>query len=508
MQKNRHLLLALIITLLAVFVPAAVAQANDYSNHWSAPYITDAANRGWMTGDGSGNYRPESAITRGEFAVMLWRSLDQPRPQFTCVFKDVSVDAYYYAAVAYLYEAGVVNGLDSLTFGPNITLTREMGCTMLARAFALTPVNHNSYQRFADYFDVSLWAQAAVSALVEKNYIAGVGDNKFAPKQQLKRGELAKLLITVYAGATTAQQNSAIISAYTKLTAGSPTIALALSIFGSDAATILVTATDDNEVNYIGWRSCERSSTYDSTSGFTNITSSEEFTVSSNGWYAVCSTNKKGGFSYKLIEVKHITDGPVPTLKAANPDDGKVTITVTLPSGSANELIGWRNSSENATYSNDSDLTKNTTAIVDNTFAVDENGWYAVFAANGNRFGYKLIHITGITSVTPATTYTLTVLKGVGNGEVEGGGTYKDGDTATAKAIEVSGYTFEGWYNNAACTGDSVSNLKTYEFPITKDTTLYAKFIENSGGEGDTDDDSDSDTDTDTDDDSDLELST
>ena len=474
MKKTAMVMLILVIALITVFMLAAVALADDYSNHWSAQYISDAANRGWMTGDGSGNFRPESAITRGEFAVMLWRSLDQPRPQFTCIFKDVPEGAYYYAAVTYLFEAGVVNGLDSATFGPNITLTREMGCTMLARAFDLQPVNNNAYQRFADYYDVSLWAQAAVSVLVEKNYISGVGDNKIAPKQQLKRGELAKLLITVFDGVKTAQQYSAVISAYTQLTAGAPSITLKLSIFGSDEATIIVTAEDDNEVNYIGWRSCERGATYENTTGFANITSAKEFSVDSNGWYAVCATNKKGGFGYKLIEVTHITNGPVPTLRAAAPVAGKVSITVTLPGSGNAELIGWRVSSENAVYTGKSGFDNE---IDDNKFEVSENGWYAVAAADGSRFGYKLIHITAIP------TYKLTVEVGIGNGTVEV--TYDDDYEVTITATAENGYTFDGWYTDKDCTGDPVSTDAEYKFSVTNNMQLYAKFVEDSSDGGD-----------------------
>ncbi|MCL1817056.1 MAG: S-layer homology domain-containing protein, partial [Clostridiales bacterium] len=203
MWQKAKVLLAVVLVLTMMLALGSLALANDYSNHWSVHFIDDAISRGWMMGDGKGNYRPEAAITRGEFAVMLWRSLGQPQSEEGCPFDDVSEDAFYYSAVTALYEAGIVNGMSSDVFGPNITLTREMGCAMLARAYKLSPADIYAYQRFVDANAVSEWARLAVSALVEKDYIAGVGDNRIAPLQQLKRGEMAKLLVVAHDGAYT-----------------------------------------------------------------------------------------------------------------------------------------------------------------------------------------------------------------------------------------------------------------------------------------------------------------
>lgn len=53
---------------------------------------------------------------------------------------------------------------------------------------------------------------------------------------------------------------------------------------------------------------------------------------------------------------------------------------------------------------------------------------------------------------------------------------YKNSVTFTATAKE--GYTFAGWYDNAACTGNAVSLDEKYTTAITAETTLYAKFSE------------------------------
>lgn len=54
---------------------------------------------------------------------------------------------------------------------------------------------------------------------------------------------------------------------------------------------------------------------------------------------------------------------------------------------------------------------------------------------------------------------------------------YTDGDTITLVDPVLSGYTFEGWYDNAECTGAKITEISGY----TTDITLYAKFSVDSG---------------------------
>ena len=186
------------ILLMVCMTLSMTAIAADYEGHWSEAAITEARNRGWMMGDGAGNFRPDDSITRAEFAVMLWRALEKPEPKGVCQFSDVTQDAFYYDAATALYEKGIIAGYDGGLFGPNDMLTREMGCTMLARTLELAAKDPDAYKNFEDGVMVSSWAADAISAMTELGYISGVGENLFAPKIALTRGAMAKLLITIF----------------------------------------------------------------------------------------------------------------------------------------------------------------------------------------------------------------------------------------------------------------------------------------------------------------------
>lgn len=290
---KKALSLALTALMTLALLPCT-ALAGDYESHWAAPYIEKAHERGWMMGDGNGNFWPGDSITRGELSVMLWRALGSPTPQSDCPFTDITADAYYRDAVTALFEMGIGTGVGDGLFGPNVTVTREMAFTMLARAWQLTPVNAAAYKRFTDWTSVSDWGKDALSAMTEKGYVQGDG-GKLMPKKALTRGQMAKLLVVVCDGENTPDVMP-------------PAITLTQSPITSTYGNVTVTAmaTDASGVAYIGWRSSSSGASYTNKTGFTDITANKTFSVSSNGWYAVCAVDIAGNFSFKLIQISNI----------------------------------------------------------------------------------------------------------------------------------------------------------------------------------------------------------
>jgi len=137
---------------------------------------------------------------------MLWKALGQPTPEGKCPFTDVSEGAWYYEAVTALYEAGIVCGIGNNLFAPTDTLSREMGFTMLAHAFNLTPANPSDCDKFSDANEISSWAREFTSALTERGYVVGIGNNLCAPQQAITRGEIATLLLHIADGEKAASE--------------------------------------------------------------------------------------------------------------------------------------------------------------------------------------------------------------------------------------------------------------------------------------------------------------
>ena len=112
-------------------------------------------------------------------------------------------------------------------------------------------------------------------------------------------------------------------------------------------------------------------------------------------------------------------------------------------------------------------------------------GWYKE-AACTNAFDFSTPITADITlyakwteeGTTPTpTTYTVT-FDANGHGTAPAAQTVEHGKTATKPANPTaSGWTFKGWYTEAACT-----NAFDFSTAITGNITLYAKWTQNSGG--------------------------
>ena len=96
---------------------------------------------GWRSGDTTYKAGDVVPITADTTFTAVWGNLpdvkpSEPETPETPVFPfyDVTARDWYYSAVKYVYEKGLMDGVDVGVFAPNDTLTRAMVWTIIARA--------------------------------------------------------------------------------------------------------------------------------------------------------------------------------------------------------------------------------------------------------------------------------------------------------------------------------------------------------------------------------------
>ena len=96
---------------------------------------------GWRSGDATYSAGESVDITSNATFTAVWGNLpdvkpSEPETPDTPVFPfyDVTARDWYYSAVKYVYEKGLMVGVDVGVFAPNDTLTRAMVWTIIARA--------------------------------------------------------------------------------------------------------------------------------------------------------------------------------------------------------------------------------------------------------------------------------------------------------------------------------------------------------------------------------------
>jgi len=93
---------------------------------------------GWLFGEALTTgvtpvtFAPNRSITRGDFAVLLWRYAGSPAPESASPFVDLARD-YQRAAVAWLAEQSITTGTGPTTFDPEGIVSRAQAATFLFR---------------------------------------------------------------------------------------------------------------------------------------------------------------------------------------------------------------------------------------------------------------------------------------------------------------------------------------------------------------------------------------
>lgn len=106
-------------------------------------------------------------------------------------FPDVDPNIWYADAVDFVYEAGLMQGVSGGRFAPDQTMTRAELVTVLYR-HAGTPTNYDG--GFTDV-EKGSWYYDAVQWAAEEGIVNGVGGNRFAPMQTVSRAETATILL-------------------------------------------------------------------------------------------------------------------------------------------------------------------------------------------------------------------------------------------------------------------------------------------------------------------------
>ena len=102
-------------------------------NEWYAAAVKWALQKKITFGTSNNKFNPNNLITRGEFITMLWRYAGSNKTQKNNYFTDVSINDYYYDAVNWAYEKGLISDTSNNKFNPSLYCTREQIVTFLYR---------------------------------------------------------------------------------------------------------------------------------------------------------------------------------------------------------------------------------------------------------------------------------------------------------------------------------------------------------------------------------------
>ncbi|WP_304583464.1 S-layer homology domain-containing protein [Acutalibacter muris] len=164
---------------------------------WFFDAVKYVNQNGLMVGDKNGRFNPRSNLTRAEFAQILYKKEGSPSVTWTAKFPDVKESDWFAKQIIWATNEGILAGYANGKAGPNDHITREQLVSLLWR-YEGRPAPTMTTLNFPDANKVSSYAKEALLWAVEKDIISGRTNGELDPKGNASRGEAAQMLMKYY----------------------------------------------------------------------------------------------------------------------------------------------------------------------------------------------------------------------------------------------------------------------------------------------------------------------
>lgn len=179
---------------------------SDIKGHWAKDHISYLAARDYITGMSKDHFAPEGTLTRGQFVQLLANLANVDLKKYGSTepssINDVKATDWFAPAVAWAVEQGIVTGITlpdgTTSFYPEKSISRQDIAVMLNRY--RDKIDKKEFpeavkeKAFQDRAQIGDYALDSVKALQKSGIIQGKSETVFAPQDQAKRGEAAKMI--------------------------------------------------------------------------------------------------------------------------------------------------------------------------------------------------------------------------------------------------------------------------------------------------------------------------
>ncbi len=225
-RKVSSLILALILVL-SLLPAGALAESSDSpqsfddvaSSEWYYSAVQYAAQNGLMTGASDKSFEPEAAMTRAMLSTVLYRMEGSKKADKLITFTDVSSSVWYCDAVNWAAANGIADGYGDSVFGPEDNVTREQMAAIFQRYAKYKLRNTDNTADTAAYTDasqISDWAKSAMNWAIYTGLINGTDSSTLSPGDCATRAQTAAILMRYINGSTLEKRGFDYVSQFIK----------------------------------------------------------------------------------------------------------------------------------------------------------------------------------------------------------------------------------------------------------------------------------------------------
>lgn len=197
MKFFRYSAAIFLICLVLLRAGTATATYVDTESHWASDAIAFVTDAGLMDGLSDYTFGADAPATRACIMQALYRLAPDTDINIASSFDDVPADASYYDAVQWGAYNDIIEGVGDGQFEPGGSLAREQLAAMVYRYAALKQADlslQNDLSLYTDAGQISGYALTAMQWANAQGLILGTSDTALTPQGTVTRAQLATIL--------------------------------------------------------------------------------------------------------------------------------------------------------------------------------------------------------------------------------------------------------------------------------------------------------------------------
>ncbi|NJM56571.1 MAG: DUF1565 domain-containing protein [Synechococcales cyanobacterium RU_4_20] len=184
----------------------------DIRDHWAGAFIQALVDRKILSGFPDGTFRPQTSLTRVEYAALVAKAFNRPLIRPGTTFPDLPTTFWGNAAIAKASRMAFIAGFPDGTFRPNQQLTRVQGIVSLVSGLGLSGGSPGLLGVYGDRAQIPSYATNAIATATQNRIIVNHPQlNLLNPLRPTTRAEIA---VMVYQALVVLRQAPVIESAF------------------------------------------------------------------------------------------------------------------------------------------------------------------------------------------------------------------------------------------------------------------------------------------------------
>lgn len=171
----------------------------DYKDHWAKKFIEKVLDKNLMDLE-NGKFFPDRKATRFELVKALAKMQNVNSKDYSeNLYKDLNKDSEESGYVVWASKKGIVFGYEDKEFKGDREISREEVAAILNRYVEKLEIERKEAKdiKFKDEEKISSWAKNEVKKAVKRGLFTGRDDGNFDPKENITRGEIARVIVNL-----------------------------------------------------------------------------------------------------------------------------------------------------------------------------------------------------------------------------------------------------------------------------------------------------------------------